>query len=160
MAQTSVKSRVPPEAGVMNERRGCPVLAGCLLITSLAVAAVGVPVRAACDVDVNAVDGLMLRLMSKYNVPGAALALIKDGHIALKKGFAFEIWRIAHRSPLGHSSTSARFRSPFTALGVAQLVDQHKSRSRCASHRVRAGFPAQRSAQDANSYVAAAAFSR
>jgi len=31
-------------------------------------------------------DALMLRVMSTHNVPGAALALIKDGNIVLEKG--------------------------------------------------------------------------
>src|SRR6516164_7458395 len=39
--------------------------------------------------DVGAVDALMLRLMSIDNVPGAALALIKDGRIVLEKGYGF-----------------------------------------------------------------------
>src|ERR1700749_3431698 len=39
--------------------------------------------------DFGAADALMLRLMSTYNVSGAALALIKDGGIVLKKGYGY-----------------------------------------------------------------------
>jgi hypothetical protein len=34
-------------------------------------------------------DAVMLRFMSAYSVPGAALALIKDGRIVVEKGYGF-----------------------------------------------------------------------
>jgi CubicO group peptidase (beta-lactamase class C family) len=102
------------------------MLAVCVLVTSMVVGAVGTPVGAVDDVDVQAVDGLTLRLMSKYNVPGAALALIKHGHIVQEKGYGF-------RDLEAHVSVSTRtlfnigsISKSFTALGVAQLVDQDK----------------------------------
>ena len=76
--------------------------------------------------DVGAVDALMLRLMSMDNVPGAALALIKDGRIVLEKGYGF-------RDPATHApiTTTTLFNigsisKSFTVLGVAQLVDQQQ----------------------------------
>src|SRR5215472_4743923 len=39
--------------------------------------------------DSVAADELMLRLMSKYDVPGVALALIKDGGVVLERGYGF-----------------------------------------------------------------------
>ena len=64
--------------------------------------------------------------MSTHNVPGAALALIKDGSIVLEKGYGFR--DLATHAPI---TTLTLFNigsisKSFTALGVAQLVDQHQ----------------------------------
>jgi CubicO group peptidase (beta-lactamase class C family) len=64
--------------------------------------------------------------MSTYNVPGAALALIKDRSIVLEKGCGFR--DLAAHAPV---TTATLFNigsisKSFTALGVAQLVDQHQ----------------------------------
>jgi CubicO group peptidase (beta-lactamase class C family) len=71
------------------------------------------------DLFVGHSDALMLRLMSTHNVPGAALALIKDGSIVLEKGYGFR--DLAAHAPV----TTATFfnigsiSKSFTALGVA-----------------------------------------
>jgi len=75
--------------------------------------------------DFSASDALMLRLMSTHNVPGTALALIRDGAIVLEKGYGFR--DLATHAPV---TTATLFNigsisKSFTALGVAQLVDQH-----------------------------------
>ncbi len=51
------------------------------LLVSIAIVFVTVPepLRAADSMNARAVDDLILPLMSTYKVPGAALALIKDG---------------------------------------------------------------------------------
>jgi CubicO group peptidase (beta-lactamase class C family) len=64
--------------------------------------------------------------MSTHNVPGAALTLIKDGSIVLEKGYGFR--DLAAHTPV---TTATLFNigsisKSFTALGVAQLVDQHQ----------------------------------
>src|SRR5215472_763258 len=71
-------------------------------------------------------DDLLLRLMSEDHVPGAALAIIKDGEIVLEKGYGFR--DLAAHAPV---TTATLFNigsisKSFTALGVAQLVDQHQ----------------------------------
>jgi len=58
------------------------------------------------------------------NVPGAALGLIKDGAIVLEKGYGFR--NLETRAPV---TTATLFNigsisKSFTALGIAQLVDQ------------------------------------
>ena len=68
----------------------------------------------------------MLRLMSTDNVPGAALALIKEGRIVLEKGYGFR--DLATHAPI---TTTTLFNigsisKSFTVLGVAQLVDQQQ----------------------------------
>jgi CubicO group peptidase (beta-lactamase class C family) len=110
----------------MTKIRGRPTLAVCLLLTSMAVAAVAIPVGAVDDVDVHAVDGLTVGLMSKYNVPGAALALIKDGHIVLEKGYGFRDLEARVPVTIRTLFNIGSISKSFTALGIAQLVDQDK----------------------------------
>jgi CubicO group peptidase (beta-lactamase class C family) len=81
---------------------------------------------AAAPSDIHAVDALVLRLMSEYHVPGAALGLIKDGEVVMEKGYGLR--DVENRTPV---TTQTMFNigsisKSFTALGIAQLVDQHK----------------------------------
>jgi CubicO group peptidase (beta-lactamase class C family) len=90
---------------------------------AIAVVAVLGPVPAA---DLDATDALMHQLMSPDDVPGAALALIKDDRIVLEKGYGFR--DLAAHAPV---TTATLFNigsisKSFTALGVAQLFDQHQ----------------------------------
>jgi CubicO group peptidase (beta-lactamase class C family) len=110
----------------MTNIRGRSILAVCVLVTSMVVAAVGIPVRAVGDVDIHAVDGLTLALMSKYHVPGVALALIKDGHIVLEKGYGFRDLEARVPVTIGTLFNIGSISKSFTALGIAQLVDQEK----------------------------------
>jgi CubicO group peptidase (beta-lactamase class C family) len=76
--------------------------------------------------DFRAADALMLRLMSMYNVPGAALALITDGRIVLETGYGFrdlETYAPVTTATLFNIGSISK---SFTALGIAQLVDQHQ----------------------------------
>ena len=98
-------------------------LAICAVGIAVAVVTLAASVSAA---DFSASDALMLRLMSRHNVAGSALALIKDGSIVLEKGYGFR--DLAARAPV---TTSTLFNvgsisKSFTALAVAQLVDQHQ----------------------------------
>ena len=99
------------------------LLAICAVCISVAVVTISLSLSAH---DSGAADALMLRLMSTHNVPGAALALIKDGSIVLEKGYGFR--DLAAHDPV---TTATLFNigsisKSFTALGVAQLVDQHQ----------------------------------
>lgn len=90
-------------------------------VAGIGVATISGSVTAA---DFHAVDDLMFNLMSVDNVPGAALALIKDGRIVLEKGYGFR--DVAAHAPV---TTATLFNigsisKSFTALDVAQLVDQ------------------------------------
>ena len=98
-------------------------LATCAVSIAVAVVTLAASVSAA---DFSASDALMLRLMSTHNVPGSALALIKDGSIVLGKGYGFR--DLAAHAPV---TTATLFNigsisKSFTALAVAQLVDQHQ----------------------------------
>jgi CubicO group peptidase (beta-lactamase class C family) len=64
--------------------------------------------------------------MATYNIPGAALALIKDNRIVLAKGYGYR--DLTARTPV---TTATLFNvgsvsKSFTALGIAQLVDRHQ----------------------------------
>ncbi len=111
----------------MTLRRDGGVLAMmCVLLTSIAVRAVGVSAIATDDIDVPAVDALMLRLMAKYNVPGLALALIKDGRIVMEKGYGFR--NLKTQAPVTRETlfNIGSISKSFTTLGIAQLVDEQK----------------------------------
>jgi CubicO group peptidase (beta-lactamase class C family) len=91
----------------------------------IAVSVVTIP-ASVFAADLSAADALMLHLVSTDNVPGAALALIKDGEIVLEKGYGFR--DLTTQSPV---TTATLFNigsisKSFTALGVAQLIDQQK----------------------------------
>jgi CubicO group peptidase (beta-lactamase class C family) len=110
-------------AKMMNRSWSCRPLATCAVGIAVAAVTLAASVSAA---DFSASDALMLRLMSTHNVPGAAVALIKDGSIVLEKGYGFR--DLAAHAPV---TTATLFNigsisKSFTALGVAQLVDQHQ----------------------------------
>lgn len=99
------------------------LLAACAVCVAVALVPTSHSVSAA---DFPAADNLMLRLMSTDNVPGVALALIKDGRIVLEKGYGFR--DLERHAPV---TTATLFNigsisKSFTALGIAQLVDQRK----------------------------------
>lgn len=92
----------------------------------MAVAALVTISAPASAEDFATADALILRLMATDNVPGAALALIKDGKIVLEKGYGSR--DLATQAPV---TTATLFNigsisKSFTALGVAQLVDRHE----------------------------------
>jgi len=98
-------------------------LAACAVSIAVAVAVISASAPAA---DFSAADALMTRLMSTYDIPGAALALIKDGKIVLERGYGFR--DLETHAPV---TTATLFNigsisKSFTALGIAQLVDQHR----------------------------------
>ena len=67
----------------------------------------------------------MLRLMTTYDVPGASLALIKGGGIVLEKSYGLR--DLATRAPVTAQTlfNIGSISKSFTALAVAQLVDQN-----------------------------------
>ena len=99
------------------------LLAACAAYMAVAVVTMSHSVWAA---ELPDADALMLRLMAMGNVPGAALALIKDANIVLVQGYGFR--DLAAAAPV---TTSTLFNigsisKSFTALGVAQLVDRQR----------------------------------
>jgi CubicO group peptidase (beta-lactamase class C family) len=99
------------------------LLAACVLGIAVAVE---ITSRSSPAADFPAADAVMLRLMATDNVPGAALALIKDGNIALEKGYGFR--DLETHAPVATATlfNIGSISKSFTALGIAQLVDQQK----------------------------------
>jgi CubicO group peptidase (beta-lactamase class C family) len=90
-------------------------------VAGIAVATISSSLAAA---DFHAVDDLMSNLMSEDNVPGAALALIKDGRIVLEKAYGFR--DLAAHAPVTTATVFniGSISKSFTALDIAELVDQ------------------------------------
>jgi CubicO group peptidase (beta-lactamase class C family) len=104
-------------------RRCDRLRAACAVSVAIAVVTTSHSVPAA---DFSAADALISRLMSMDNVPGVALALIKDSWIVLEKGYGFR--DLATHAPV---TTATLFNigsisKSFTALGIVQLVDQQQ----------------------------------
>jgi CubicO group peptidase (beta-lactamase class C family) len=102
------------------------VIAVCALGIGIAVGARWTPAPANAPVDIRAVDTLVLRLMATDNVPGAALVLIKEGRVVLEKNYGFRDLT-THGPVTAHTLFNiGSISKSFTALAIAQLVDQHK----------------------------------
>ena len=95
----------------------------CAVSISVAVLSVS---RSLAAPDLGAADALMLHLMPTYNVPGAALALVKDGNIVLTKGYGYRDLEINAPVTTETLFNIGSISKSFTALGIAQLVDQHQ----------------------------------
>jgi len=105
---------------------GGRVIAMCALGIGVAVGIASTRAPADVPLDIHAVDTQMLRLMAAYDVPGAALALIKGGEVVLEKSYGAR--DLAHRAPVTPQTlfNIGSISKSFTALGIAQLIDQHK----------------------------------
>src|SRR5690349_11141729 len=99
----------------------CRLLAACAACMAVAVVTMSHSVWGAELPDAAA---LMLRLMARDNVPGAALALIKDGNIVLEHGYGFRDLAAAAPVTTATLFNIGSISKSFTALGVAQLVDR------------------------------------
>ena len=99
----------------------------------LAAGAVGITVTFVGDTqpssaeDFAVADELILRLMSTDKVPGAALALIKDGKIILEKGYGLR--DLKTQAPVTKATlfNIGSISKSFTAHGIAQLVDRQQA---------------------------------
>jgi CubicO group peptidase (beta-lactamase class C family) len=117
---SQARHRARFRAGVQCGR----ALRAVLLSLSLVIGLIEVPARAAEAIDVQAADSLMLSLMATYGVPGAALALIQDGHVVLTKGYGFR--DLASHLPVTEHTlfNIGSITKSFTSVDIAQLVDQ------------------------------------
>lgn len=108
----------------MPRGRWTRILAVGALVFLLVAGAFGAPAGAERAVTAQAVDDLVLRLMSMYSVPGAAVALIQHSRIVLAKGYGFRDSEtqlpVTERTLFNIGSIT----KSFTSLGIAQLVDE------------------------------------
>jgi len=72
-------------------------------------------------------DTVMPATLAKYNVPGATVAVVKDGRLVVARGYGYS--NISGRIPVDANTTSFRIGSVtklFTWTAVMQLVDEGK----------------------------------
>jgi CubicO group peptidase (beta-lactamase class C family) len=94
-------------------------------VVSISIAAAAIAAQLPAP-DIQSTDALMQGLMSSHDVPGAAIALIKDGAVVLEKGYGFR--DLETRVPVTAATlfNIGSISKSFTALGVVQLADQHQ----------------------------------
>jgi CubicO group peptidase (beta-lactamase class C family) len=138
--------RIPHVAGFARQSRGSPpaiVPAGCIRTAARAGTAVhgpatfcicivvlllgvGLSVPAQAPPDVGALDAYFARALTDWDVPGMAVAIVKDGRIVIEKGYG-----VRERGKPGHVDDRTLFAiasntKAFTAAAIAALVDQQK----------------------------------
>jgi CubicO group peptidase (beta-lactamase class C family) len=95
----------------------------CILVLLLGVAP-SVSVQA--PQDVGALDAYFIRALTDWDVPGMAVAIVKDGRVVIEKGYG-----VRERGKPGHVDDRTLFAiasntKAFTAAAIAALVDQQK----------------------------------
>lgn len=138
--------RIPHAADLARQSRGSPpviVQAGCIRTAAPAGTAVHGPatfcicivvlllgvalsVSAQAPPDVRALDAYFTRALADWDVPGMAVAIVKDGRIVIEKGYG-----VRERGQPGHVNERTLFAiasntKAFTAAAIAALVDQQK----------------------------------
>jgi N-acyl-D-amino-acid deacylase len=85
-----------------------------------------VPVKGKAGPGLEALDEAVLRVMDRHGVPGAALAIAKDGRLVLAKGYGWADVTtgapVLPDTPFGVASLS----KPITAVAVLKLVEDGK----------------------------------
>jgi CubicO group peptidase (beta-lactamase class C family) len=95
----------------------------CIVVLLLGVA---LSVSAQAPPDVPALDAYFTRALADWDVPGMAVAIVKDGRIVIEKGYG-----VRERGQPGHVDERTLFAiasntKAFTAAAIAALVDQQK----------------------------------
>jgi CubicO group peptidase (beta-lactamase class C family) len=104
-----------------------PLLAALgLLLAGPALAQTAPPVTA--SLDVAAVDAAVARTLKELNVPGIAVAVVKDGQVVLAKGYG--VRSLATKEPVDANTLFgiASNSKAFTAAALGLLVDEGKLR--------------------------------
>lgn len=74
----------------------------------------------------NQVEGSIVALMTKYNISGAAVAVMESGKITLVKGYGFADLGNAIPMTENHLFNAASISKALTAWGIMRLVDSGK----------------------------------
>ena len=84
------------------------------------------PVTGKANPDLASFDRMMTDFMQKYHLPGAALAVAKDGRIVYARGFGYA--DLDMKEPVKPETLFriASVTKPFTAVAVLQLVERGK----------------------------------
>src|SRR5258708_26545778 len=99
----------------------------CLLSLLIAFASLhlAVPIRAQA-LDFQQIDAYITNLMQMYQVPGTAIALVKDGQVVYAKGYG--VRNVETGQPVTENTLFAigSISKSFTALAISQLADAGK----------------------------------
>src|SRR5881394_3737118 len=124
-------SILPPAGPIMNHRRYSLVLLAFLAAATLLPNAASQPAEAtilatgAADPRLASFDDLMIDFLKKHpNIPGASLAVAKDGEIVYNRGFGMADGKLPVRP-------RSRFRvasisKPITAVAILRLIERGK----------------------------------
>lgn len=111
-------------------RRPAAVLAGVCLAFVLLPAATHAQTAppVAAPLDLAAVDAVVARTLKEFNVPGIAVAVVKDGQVVLAKGYG--VSSLATKAPMDANTLVgiASNTKAFTAAALGLLVDDGKLR--------------------------------
>jgi N-acyl-D-amino-acid deacylase len=113
-------------------RRLCPAVVAAFLGGGLALTAVAappqdeLPVTGTAHAELASFDRLMTSFLPKHGIPGAALAVARDGHVVYERGFGF-----ADRDARDPVKPDALFRiasisKPITAAAILRLIEMGK----------------------------------
>lgn len=129
-------ARIVNSAGIHPERssrRAYPRAAAILIALTLLVTAAWSQSPASPPLDSQNLDAFLDKYfaeqMDKLHVPGAAIAIVKDGQVLAIKGYGYS--NVEQKIPVDPDRTVFRLASvskPFTAIAVLQLVEQGKLR--------------------------------
>ncbi len=99
-----------------------------LLLLELAAHAQTIPITGQAVAGLVAYDQAMLQLMAKYQIPGAALAVVREGRLVMAHGYGFADREA--RIPVQPNSLFRIFSisKPITATAIYKLVEQGKLR--------------------------------
>ncbi len=102
-------------------------IAGCLLACSVVPQASAqdkkIPITGAADPDLAPFDDLMLKFMADNQVPGAALAVAKDGKLVYARGFGHADQQLGLPVQPGLRFRVASISKPITAAMVLRLIE-------------------------------------
>lgn len=95
-----------------------------ILMITLQLSKGSLSAQAAETFDTTKVDEYVTNYIEKNGLPGAAIAIIKDGNVLYEKGFGHDSdgSQLTEKSIIGIASGT----KPFTAFAVLQLVDEGK----------------------------------
>jgi CubicO group peptidase (beta-lactamase class C family) len=85
-----------------------------------------IPVKGKADPSLKLFDTAMIKIMERHGIPGAALAIAKDGKLVLAKGYGWS--NVAKSEPVGPDTLFglASLSKSLTAAGILKLVEQGK----------------------------------
>ncbi len=73
---------------------------------------------------IESIDELMIAFMEDFNVPGASLAIAKDGQLAYAKGYGYASVESKDTVNTSHKFRVASLSKPITAFATFQLIEE------------------------------------